>query len=119
VFCVGDQRGGVDAPPDVNFVSGDDLVADDPHQGGGERPSDVGRPPVVEQLEHALDCRERGARPDDQGDAHACEVLGPVVAVGKAITGGATGDPEVDEDGEAGRHVGQMVKRITEQRDGS
>ena len=112
---VGDQRRRVDAPAHDELVPGHDLVADDAECRAGDAGADVGRVAVLDQLADALEPGERGAGPDHHGDPDPGQVLGPFQAVGVPLGRRPARQPEAQEHHGAGRDVGQVVDRVSEQ----
>jgi len=98
--------------PVTSFVPGDDLVADDAQRGAGDAEGDVAGGTVAGELADALVPGERGAGPDDHGDADPGQVIGAVQAIGVALGRPGAGYPEAEEHHGAGRHVGQVVDRV-------
>src|SRR5580704_8406724 len=93
---VGDQRRGVDPLAYRELVPGHHLVTDDAEHGPSDPRSDVGGAAVLEQLANALESGERGAGPDDHGDADPGQVLGPLQPVRillRGRAGGTAGSP--------------------------
>src|SRR4051794_28263336 len=104
---------------DVQLVAGDELVSQDADQRRGDTPADVSGRPVLQQLAKALHAGEGGARPNDNRDPDAGQVLGPLQAVWVPFTRSASGHPEADEYDETGGDIGQVVQRVSEEPDGA
>jgi hypothetical protein len=77
----------------------------------------VGGPAVLQQLADAFQAGEGGAGPDDDRDADAGQVLGAFESVGVLLGGRPAGQPEPEKHHRAGRDVGQVVDRVTQQPD--
>lgn len=100
----------------MRFVAGDALVAGDAHPGGDDAPAELVGVAVAEELVDARGGCEPGPGPDHDRDADGGEVLRAFVAVELTLSRGLAGDPEADEYGQVGGHVGNVVRRVAEQR---
>ena len=119
VLGVGEQGARVDLTAHPALVPSDDLIADDPHGGGGHAQVEMRRLPVARELADAHHRGGDGARPHGDGHHNTGKVLGALVAVGVGAGRTALGEPEADEHRGRGRDVREVVERIAQERDRS
>jgi len=115
--AVGNEGRAADPPADPDPIPRDDLVADEPDDGGARDGPQVGDGAGVDEpVDRFVGCQPAGER-DHRDHEQATQILGPSVAVGVARSGRTAREPERDQQRHGSERVGDVVQGIAEERD--